>query len=184
MVRTSSPGVYSRTAANSMPRPLNTAWYEPTIPDSRIERVRIRIRRTFWSISRSSIRSPSLRDLHPLQHAIHDVLGGDVLRLRLVGQQDAVAQHVVGDLLHVLRHHIAAAAQERERPGRLGKGQGGAGGGAECDRMRDVGEARLPRAAGRDDEPDDVVPDALVEVDLAYTVREPPDGVPFEHPRD
>ncbi len=26
IVRTSSPGAYSRTSANSMPRPLNTAW--------------------------------------------------------------------------------------------------------------------------------------------------------------
>ena len=26
IVRTSSPGRYSRTSANSMPRPLKTAW--------------------------------------------------------------------------------------------------------------------------------------------------------------
>ena len=29
LVRTSSPGVYSRTSANSMPRPLKTLWYWP-----------------------------------------------------------------------------------------------------------------------------------------------------------
>ena len=45
MVRTSSPGSYSRTSANSMPRPLKTAWYAPPIPDSRITRVRIWMRR-------------------------------------------------------------------------------------------------------------------------------------------
>src|SRR6185312_3274452 len=135
MVRTSSPGVYSRTAANSMPRPLNTAWYEPTIPDSRIERVRIRIRRTFWSISRSSIGwAPArLGNLHPLEHAVHDVLRGHVLRLGLVGEKDAVAQDVVGDLLHVLRHDVAAAAQEREGPRRLREGERRARGGSEGD---------------------------------------------------
>src|SRR6185295_13238741 len=168
MVRTSSPGVYSRTAANSMPRPLNTAWYEPTIPDSRIDRVRIRIRRTFWSISRSSIGVDPARlgDLHPFQHAVHHVLGGDVLRLGLVGEQDAVAQDVVGDLLHVLRHDVAAAAQEREGARRLGEGQRGAGRGAEADGVGEVGQTGLPRPPGGDDEGDDVVPDALVEVDL------------------
>ncbi len=29
MVRTSSPGRYSRTSLNSMPLPLKTQWYSP-----------------------------------------------------------------------------------------------------------------------------------------------------------
>src|SRR5262245_44487355 len=120
IVRTSSPGVYSRTAANSIPRPLNTAWYEPTMPDSSTLRVRIWMRRIFWKVSRSSI---GLRHLHPLEHAVDQVLAGDVLRLGLVAEQDAVAQHVVGDLLHVLGDDVAAAVQERDGAGGLGEGE-------------------------------------------------------------
>ena len=34
MERTSSPGWYSRTSANSMPCPLNTEWYSPANSES------------------------------------------------------------------------------------------------------------------------------------------------------
>ena len=42
-------------------------------------------------------------------------LGGDLLGLGLVGEDDAVAQHVEADGLHVLGRDVAAVAQERVR---------------------------------------------------------------------
>ena len=47
MVRTSSPGWYSRTSANSIPRPLKTEWYSPASGSFTSRLVRISIRRTF-----------------------------------------------------------------------------------------------------------------------------------------
>ena len=41
MVRTSSPGMYSRTSSKSMPRPLNTEWYAPARLSLTMRRVRI-----------------------------------------------------------------------------------------------------------------------------------------------
>lgn len=41
MVRTSSPGLYSRTSSKSMPRPLNTEWYSPARLSLTMRRVRI-----------------------------------------------------------------------------------------------------------------------------------------------
>ncbi len=46
MVRTSSPGTYSRTSRNSMPVPLKTEWYSPLKTSSTRRRVRISILRT------------------------------------------------------------------------------------------------------------------------------------------
>ena len=66
-------------------------------------------------------------------------LGGDVLGLGLVGQEDAVAQHVRGDLLDVLGDHVAAAAQERHGARGLREGQGGA---RARRRRRSAGRAR------------------------------------------
>ena len=47
--------------------------------------------------------------------ALDDVLGVDAVGERLVGEQHAVAQHVAGDVVDVLRQHVAAAAEQRER---------------------------------------------------------------------
>ena len=51
MVRTSSPRRYSRTSANSIPRPLNAEWYSPANRSLTTLRDRISISRTFSSIS-------------------------------------------------------------------------------------------------------------------------------------
>ena len=52
MVRTSSPGTYSRTASKFMPRPLKTLWYWPASESVTSRLVRISICRTFFRISR------------------------------------------------------------------------------------------------------------------------------------
>ena len=60
-VRTSSPGWYSRTSANSIPLPLNTEWYSPEKTVSTRFRVRISMRRTFLRISLGIIYDLGLR---------------------------------------------------------------------------------------------------------------------------
>src|SRR5262252_4741891 len=117
IVRMSSPGVYSRTSSNSMPRPLKTEWYSPASDSFTSRLVRISIRLTFFRISwevRSMTWSPggTLRHFQAVQDALHDRLGRHILRFRLVGQQDAVPQHVEGDRLHVLGRGEAAPLHE------------------------------------------------------------------------
>jgi hypothetical protein len=61
------------------------------------------------------------RDL--LQHALHEVVGAQALGQRLVGQHEAVAQHVGHEVDHVLRQRVARAraawpARARPRSGR------------------------------------------------------------------
>src|SRR5512145_2178066 len=107
MVRMSSPGVYSRTSSNSMPRPLNTEWYSPARDSFTRRLVRISIRRTFFRISWELVDTGSAPwrrsgDFDRIQDPLDDRLGGDVLRLGLVGEQDAVPQDVEGDRLDVL----------------------------------------------------------------------------------
>ena len=65
---------------------------------------------------------PSRRSGHldPVEDAGDDGLGGDLLRLGLVGEGDAVPEDVVGHGLHVLGGHVGLAAQEGVGP----RGQG------------------------------------------------------------
>ncbi len=57
IARTSSPGWYSRTSENSMPRPLKTERYSPLKSDSTRPRVRSSIRRTCAATSFEKTRS-------------------------------------------------------------------------------------------------------------------------------
>ena len=57
-----------------------------------------------------------------LEQLAHDRLGGDLLGLGLVGEDDAVAQHVGADRLDVLGRDVAAVAQERVRARRQVQG--------------------------------------------------------------
>ena len=52
-----------------------------------------------------------------LEHTVEDLVGVDAFGERLVAEHHPMAQHVLGELAHVLREHVAAAAQE-------GKGAG------------------------------------------------------------
>ena len=53
----------------------------------------------------------------PGEDALHDGLAGQFLGLGLVADDDAVAQHVQADVLHVLRRDVAAPVQEGVRAG-------------------------------------------------------------------
>mgnify|MGYP002062540550 CR=1 FL=1 len=48
---------------------------------------------------------------------LDDVVGGDVAGQRVVGEQQAVAQDLGGEIEDVLRGRVGAAAQQRECPG-------------------------------------------------------------------
>ena len=53
MLRTSSPGWYSRKSSKSMPWPLKTEWYSPPTAARTMPRVISSILRTFLRISES-----------------------------------------------------------------------------------------------------------------------------------
>src|SRR6185369_2604307 len=158
-----------------MPRPLNTEWYWPAIRSRTRRWVTISILRIRLRSSRGSMRAVSarrgrgrLRNLDALEQLAHDGLGRDVLRLRLVGQDHAVAQHVHADRLDVLGRDVAAVAQERVRARRHVEVDGRARAGAERDEVRQIGQPVRLRVAARVYDADDVVADLLVDVDLVH----------------
>ena len=55
---------------------------------------------------------------------------------RVVGQQQAVAQHLGGDVEHVLRRGVRAAADQRQRPGAADEVERRPRAGAEADQRR------------------------------------------------
>ena len=56
MLRISSPGIYSRTSLNAIPRPLKAEWYSPENTCADNPRVLISIFRTRFNSSDDSIR--------------------------------------------------------------------------------------------------------------------------------
>src|SRR5688572_22816682 len=114
MARISSPGWYCRTSEKAIPRPLNTEWYCPASMSETTLRVVISSFRMRRMSSFGSTARP-LRDLHPVEDALDDLLRGEVLGLRLVRQGQAVPGHVEARGLDVLRRDEAAVAQERVR---------------------------------------------------------------------
>src|SRR5262245_27485770 len=113
MVRTSSPGEYSRTSANSIPRPLKTLWYSPAKVSVTRRPVRISMRRTWARISLEiTARAPPSGDFDGFEEEADDVLGGEVLGFRLVAHEDAVAEDVGPDGLDVLRSDVAPPVEE------------------------------------------------------------------------
>src|SRR4051812_30638146 len=121
----SSPGLYWRTSEKAMPLPLKTEWYCPAIRSRTRRSVTISMLRIFLSRSRVSMatiepiaphrdaRAARSRNLDPFEQLAHHQLGGDVLGLGLVRQDDPVAKHIDPDRLHVFGGHVAAAAQKR-----------------------------------------------------------------------
>src|SRR5262245_36782113 len=97
-----------------MPRPLKTLWYWPATRSVTRWLVRIWIFRTVFSCSRESMSGPraELRDGHAVDDALSLVVDIDLLGLGLVVDDDAGAQHVATDRLHVLRRDVAAALEE------------------------------------------------------------------------
>src|SRR5262249_47508750 len=154
-----------------MPRPLKTLWYWPAKRSVTRWLVRIWIFRTVFSCSRESMSGPraDLRDGHALEDALHHLVGVDLLGLGLVGDDDAVAQHVGTDRLHVLRRDVAAALEEGVRLGGEGEVERRARRGAVLDERTEIQLVGLRLARGEDDA-DDVVLDLVVDVDLVDEV--------------
>src|SRR6476619_2971130 len=131
--RTSSPGWYSRTSANSIPCPLNTERYSPV--NSEFTRPRVRNSRSLTcrrisggtpllavlladaAVPRVAVLTepPSSRALDFRQHARDDLVARHFLGLGLEGREDTVPQHVRRDCLDVVRRDERPAAQERVR---------------------------------------------------------------------
>src|SRR5262249_19631175 len=181
MERTSSPGWYSRTSENSIPRPRNTLWYSPENTSLTSLRVRISSLRTRRKFSRARLHGGGSSgpwkvrfrkfiggsgDLDLVQDPLRHFLGRDLLGLRLVGDQDAVPQHVQRDGLDVLGRDVAAPAQERVGPRGLRQGQRGPRRGAVGDQPAQV-EAVSGRVARGQHQAHDVLLDLLVHVDPA-----------------
>src|SRR5512135_1960570 len=94
--RTSSPGTYSRTSSKSMPRPLKIEADAPAMSCSEVRRDLISTRRMrlihslgIMEANRQG-RTKRSRHRHLVKDPLHDLVGGHLLGLRLVGQQDAV----------------------------------------------------------------------------------------------
>src|SRR5215470_14800249 len=154
-----------------MPRPLKTLWYWPAKRSDTRWLVRIWILRTARSCSRVSMRAggPSSGDRDPVEDAADDLVRVDLLRLRLVAHDDAVAEHVGADRLHVLRGHVAAPVQERVRLGGERQRERRARRGAVLDERTQI-QARRRRLARREHERHDVILDLVVDVDLVHQV--------------
>src|SRR5688572_5632659 len=120
MWRTSSPGWYSRTSSNSMPRPLKALSYSPASRSVTTRWVRIWIALIFWKSSGGSAWLMSVMlgaygrsgDIDGVEDLLDDVVAGEVLGLGLVGDEEAVTEDVRADGLHVLGRHVGAPFQE------------------------------------------------------------------------
>ena len=100
MMRISSPGWYWRTSENAMPRPLKTEWYWPASMSDTTLRVRdLQLADAADEVlgEHGAPSSPNgSGDLDAVEDALDDLLGGELLGLGLVGERDAVAEHVEG----------------------------------------------------------------------------------------
>ena len=84
---------------------------------------------------RSSWGAATLRE-----HRVEDPVGVDLLGERLVAEHEPVPERVLGERLDVLREHVVAAAEERERARRLDEADRPARAGAVGDVRRESAE--------------------------------------------
>src|SRR6202041_3197327 len=112
MVRTSSPGLYSRPSSKSMPRPLKTEWYSPARLSLTMRRVRIsNCRMPLMMAFVDLVVSAGMRSGHGqgVENFAYHVFGADVFSFGFVSHRDAVPQHIHGDRLDVLRGDVVGA---------------------------------------------------------------------------
>src|SRR5437867_1247271 len=172
MVRTSSPGVYSRTSSNSIPLPLKTEWYSPASDSFTSRLVRISIRRILlrisWEVGSICGISPEWRPsrhFDGVQDPLDDRFRGHLLCFRLVGQKNAVTQDVEGDRFYILGSRVPSPLDESMGLGGEGQVDRRSRRGAERDEGGDVELVVLGRSGGQDDV-DDVVLHPVIHIDL------------------
>src|SRR6185437_7121573 len=184
MVRTSSPGMYSRTSENSMPCPLNTERYSPENNASTSPRVLSSTRFTCLRIS-GEIRtgrgtgaslgaarrfrrlSTLLRGWYRVENARHDVVARHILSLRLVRDQNSVPKHIGRDRLDVVRSHIRTIPEKRDGTRALRQRERRAGTRAEFYQRCEIGKVCFLRISCSLHDVHDVVDDPVVHVQLA-----------------
>ena len=99
------------------------------------------------------------------QDPVDDVVGGDAVGERLVGEHEPVAENVRGELADVLGKGVFAPADERERPAGEDQVDRGARAGAERDEPRELAEPDRADVAGRGRELDGVLDQRRVDED-------------------
>ena len=104
--------------------------------------------------------------LHLIEDFADDFLGGHVVGLGLVGQADAVTEHVVADGADVFRNHVAAALDEGVGLGSHGEADAGARRCSARNHLLEVLELVLLGESGGEHDVDDVALDLLVHVDV------------------
>ena len=145
MWRTSSPISYGRSCASSVPTPTPAARRSPgqrprhEPGDRDVERLDQRLRHRARALPRrrrrehrsahralshgSAVSSDQVRGVRlgdGGEHPLEQLVGGDPLAERVVGQHDPVAEHVGGEVADVVgrrRDRGRAAARARARPG-------------------------------------------------------------------
>src|SRR6266568_7964785 len=124
MLRISSPGSYSRTSSKSSPEPRKTLRYVPMSASS--ARIRALISTCLTSRRTSGGTPPRcgavgavmLGNRYVVEDATDDDLGCDLLRLRLVGDDEPVPHDVHCDGLDVVGKDVVPAVKERVCPRR------------------------------------------------------------------
>src|SRR5437762_13692791 len=173
MLRISSPGSYSRTASKSSPEPRKTLRYVPMSASS--ARIRALISTCLTSRRTSggtcprcgAVAAVTLGDRYVVEDATDDHLGCDLLRLRLVRDDEPVPHDVQRDRLDVVGKDVVPAVKERVCSRRERDIDRGSGRDAVGDQRLQIGELRSLRVARRDDA-DHVVLDRSVHVHLPH----------------
>src|SRR6267142_6573463 len=109
------------------------------------------------------------------EHALHDVVGADVLGERFEREDDPVPQDVEREVLDVLPGDVPAPAEIRERATGEDEVDGGPRARAVADVLRHVADSVLGRLSRRRCEPHDVLHEGWVDeniVDLALQLHE------------
>src|SRR2546421_3559702 len=124
IVRGSSPAWYSRTSLYSRPAPRKLDRSSPPGWKPRRRSTGQRERRSNWSTARppaiasgsNPVSEVDARRRESLEHALDNRLGIDAGRDPLVGQDQAVPDHLGGNFAQVVREDIGTPAHEGERP--------------------------------------------------------------------
>ena len=121
------------------------------------------------------------RELDRGDDAVDDVVGLDAVGQRFVREHDPVAQHLGGDVVDVLRKHVGAAADQRERPPGRDEPERGPRARSVRDHRLEVDESLVLRRTGREDEAHRVPDHRGIDVDAVDGALEIEQRVGVEH---